>query len=73
MGDIHESFYGTRVFHHALLQISDIEYHNFFEKNHRSIRFDYKLCVDILKMCIKKFGIIFSNDIWCIQCAFFSE
>ena len=37
---------------HALLQISNIEYHNFFDKNHRSISPDYKLCIDILKMCI---------------------
>ena len=52
MGDIHESFYGMRVFHEALLHIGDIEYHNFFKRNHRSTSADYELCNDILKMCI---------------------
>ena len=60
---------------HALMQISDNEYHNVFDKNHRSVSPDYKLCIDILKMrifqvlCFKEFGIIFSNDIFCIQYA----
>ena len=64
---------------HASLQIGDIEYHNFLKRIHRSTSPDYKLCIDILKMCIfqvlcfKKFGIIFSNDILCIQYASFSE
>ena len=35
---------------HAL---SDNEFHNFFKRtNHRSMSPDYKLCIDILKMCI---------------------
>ena len=74
MGDIHAIFNGTRVFHAS---ITADKYHRVpqvLKKNHRSITPDYKLCFDILKMCVfKKFGITFSNDILCIQYASFSE
>ena len=73
MGDIHESFNGTRVFHASITADKWYRVSQFFEKDHRSIRPDYKLCTDILKMCICEFGIIFSNDILCIQYASFSE
>ena len=79
MGDIHESFNGTRVFHASITADKLYRVPQFFEKNPRSISPDYKLCIDILKMCIfsvpcfRKFGIIFSNDILCIQYASFSE
>ena len=52
MGDIHESFNGTRVFHASITADKCHRVPQFFEKNHRSVSPDYKLCTDILKMCI---------------------
>ena len=55
MRDIHESFYGTRVFHAYITADKWYRVLQFFKKNHRSISPDYKLCIDILKMCISKY------------------
>ena len=52
MGDIHESFNGMNVFHASITGDKSCRVTQFFEKNHRSINPDYKLCIDILKMCI---------------------
>ena len=37
---------------HALLQISNTEYDNLFKRITEVLGPDYKLCIDILKLCV---------------------